>query len=156
MLDFTRKYLMQGLAGTPDVLTRLLAGVRPGDPRWDVRPDPARWTLREITAHLADWEGIFVERIGKILGEDNPGFGHVDVTQRGLDQKYQLSDPSLNLSVFRERRSDLLATLAELSDEEWLRTCQRHIGPMPLEEMAALILGHDGYHLHQVVEWLDG
>src|SRR5437879_4197786 len=57
---FARKYVLAGLTGSPDVLEALLKDVGPNDPAWDKRPDPERFTIREVLAHLADWEGIFL------------------------------------------------------------------------------------------------
>lgn len=50
---FTRKYLVGALDGAPDVFESLLAGLT--DAEIDRRPDPDRFTLREMMAHLADW-----------------------------------------------------------------------------------------------------
>ena len=58
-----RKYLLSALAGTPVVADRLLLDVHADDPRWDFRPEPDRFTLREVVAHLADWEPIHLERL---------------------------------------------------------------------------------------------
>ena len=48
-------YLLLDLESAPEALARLLADVT--DPAaWDRRPDPDRFTLREMVAHLADWK----------------------------------------------------------------------------------------------------
>jgi len=58
----TRHYLLLDLDSAPDVLARMLQGVT--DPAvFDARPDPARFTLREMVAHLADWEAVFLRRL---------------------------------------------------------------------------------------------
>ena len=52
-------YLLSALEGAPDVIAALLDGVPPDDALWDRRPDPERFSLREIVAHLADWDGVY-------------------------------------------------------------------------------------------------
>ena len=51
--SLARIYLISALEGTPDVLNGFLAPLGPEDQRWDFRPDPERFTLREVVAHLA-------------------------------------------------------------------------------------------------------
>ena len=59
MNERTRHYLLLDLESAPDVLARLLADM--SDPAvYDRTPDPDRFTLREMVAHLADWEAVFL------------------------------------------------------------------------------------------------
>ena len=50
----------------------------------------------------------------------------------------------------------LLHLLASLPDSAWDRLGIRTpgVGPVSLEAMTVMILGHDGYHAHQVIQWL--
>jgi hypothetical protein len=52
-------------------------------------------------------------------------------------------------------RQYLLHRLAA-APQEWERT-GRHTqwGTLSIEGLATLILGHDGYHTHQIAEWLN-
>jgi uncharacterized damage-inducible protein DinB len=154
MLAYTRDYIRKALAGTPDVLEHLLSGLAPDDPLWDNRPEANRWTLREVTAHLAAWDEIFAERIELTRTLSEPEFGHVDVDEQATQLKFALSNPQENLRLFRERRAALIDFLDSLEDEEWERLCRRHFGTMSIAEQIALILAHDNYHLQQVAEWL--
>jgi len=71
-------YLLTDLECAPDVLARLLADV--AEPAmWDRRPDSDRFTLREMAAHLADWEGVFLARLTQTRDEEN-------ATLHGLDE----------------------------------------------------------------------
>lgn len=58
LLPLMRDRLMSALTGTQDVLDTMLGSLGTQDARWDTRPDPARFTLREIIAHLANYESI--------------------------------------------------------------------------------------------------
>jgi uncharacterized damage-inducible protein DinB len=150
-----RKYLLAAIAGTPDVMEALLNS-RPGsDPIWDRRPDPARFTLREVVAHLADWEEIFLDRMTRTREQDQPSLQGYDEGQVAIDHDYAHSDPHANLARFRAGRAAMVTVLRSISDTEWERI-GRHteIGPISLEAQAILVAGHDGYHTSQVAQWL--
>ncbi len=148
------RYILSGLEGTPDVLEALLHDVTPTDARWDTRPDPDRFTLREIVAHLADWEPIFLQRIERIRDEDMPLLADVDEGKLAITNDYAHSDPRASLSRFRSGRANLLATLRALPPEAWPRMGNRDtIGILTLENLVSFILGHDGYHTRQVAQW---
>src|SRR5205807_3137623 len=102
------KYLIVSLGGTPEVAERLLKEVPADDPRWDFRPDPARFTLREVVAHLADWEPIHLERIRRMLEEENPVLPDVDEEKTAVDNDYAHSDPHGSLEWIRGGRQKIV------------------------------------------------
>ena len=73
-----------------------------------------------------------------------------------IDHHYAAQDPRANLLSFRKERKLLLHLLENLPDSAWDRLGNRTpgVGPISLEALAVMILGHDGYHAHQVVQWL--
>ena len=83
-----RKYLLISLASSPEVLEALTEGLSANDPQWDVRPYSDRFTLREVVAHLADWEPIHLERIQRILAEDEPTLPDIDEEQIAIEHDY--------------------------------------------------------------------
>jgi uncharacterized damage-inducible protein DinB len=149
-----RRYLLHGLSATPVTVDRLLRAAAPED--WDRRPDPERFTLREVIAHLADWEPVWQERIQAIRTHDRPTLQSYDESQWAIDHDYAHAVPVEQQTRFRESRARLLHVLQDLSPEEWERAgIHTQWGPLSLEAMAVLILGHDGYHLRQIAEWLN-
>ena len=157
LFPMMRERLLTALAGTPEVLDGLLATLPPDDPRWDTRPDPDRFTLREILAHLVDYEAIFSERIRQTREENAPNLLPADRDQLAIDHHYAHSDPTLSRAQLAERRTQLVAYLKNLSSEDWQRIGHwtgPSGGPLTLEEQAAFVVIHDGYHLQQVVRWM--
>jgi hypothetical protein len=155
MPEKVREYLLAALAGTPDVLDRLLAGLNADDPRWDFRPDASRFTLREAVAHLADWEPIHLERIGRMCDEEGPKLPNVDEEQVAIENDYAHSDPHASLEWLRSGRQRLLDALEALPGDAWKRAGLREgVGRMTIESQVAMIAGHDGYHLRQAAQWL--
>lgn len=149
----TRYYLMEGMSAPPNVLTHLLKGAT--DAELDRRPDPERFTLREAVAHLADWDTIWLERLTAMRDRDRPTIQGYDEGQLAVDHDYAHADVGDQLALFRERRERLMAFFRALTPEEWDRQgLHTELGPMSISDWAAQILGHDGYHLRQAVEWL--
>jgi uncharacterized damage-inducible protein DinB len=153
---FVRKYVITGLAGTPDVLHALLRDLTSDDPRWDAKPYPDRFTLREIMAHIADWDEIWLERVKRITMESSPILPDIDEGQIAIDHDYTHQDPYANLQRFDQARTTLVGAMRDLPDSAWDRTGIRPplIGEISLESLAAMVLGHDGYHTQQVSEWV--
>jgi hypothetical protein len=152
---YVRKYVVTALAGTPDVLKSLLKDLQSDDPAWDFLADPERFNLREIIAHLGDWEPIFLERMVRTYSEENPLLPAIDEEKLAKDHGYAQSDPKKNLEDFETCRVQMVGFLENLKDEEWNRTAEREkYGSITLEHLAVLTLGHDGYHMQQVAQWL--
>jgi hypothetical protein len=150
-----RNYLIKALAGTPSVIERLLMDLGVNDPRWDVGPDPERFSLREAIAHLADWEPIWLGRVTRIRTEEKPFLPSIDEGELAIANDYAHQDPLANLNRYRAGRADLVKELQELNHEDWSKECDREfVGMLTMQMFASLILSHDGYHTAQVVEWL--
>lgn len=148
-------YVMLAIEGTPAVLESLLKDAAHNDPVWDFRPDLQRFTLREVVAHLADWEPIFLERIVRIRDEDKPFLPDIDEGEMAITNDYAHSDAHVSLRRFREGRAQLSAALRALPAAAWERVGHRDkIGDLTLEDMAVFVMAHDGYHTRQVAEWL--
>lgn len=146
-------YLLEGLAATPVVIDRMLQEATEAD--YDRRPDPERFTLREVMGHLADWEGVWMERATRIVHEEHPHLRGYDEGQWAIDHNYGRMDVREQQARFRDGRARLVTLLRDLSPDQWQRTAGHdEWGEITMAGMATLILGHDGYHTRQVAEWL--
>ena len=151
----THEYLTYGLSGAPDVFESLLGGLSDADPRWDNRVAPDRFSIREVLAHLADWEPVFIQRIARIRLEDRPVLPDIDEGEVAIKNDYAHSDPRESLRLFRDRRAGLVAKFESISDDEWERVgLYRGTDEMTVEGYLSLISGHDGYHTKQVAQSL--
>ena len=149
-----RQYLQCGLEATPEVLGRLL-GPQTDPASYDWRPDSERFTVREVLAHLADWEGVFGDRLRMTLTEEAARFPDIDPAQMAIDHHYAHTDPAESLALFRQRRSETLALLRGLDAMQWERTgTHTQIGLLTVETQVVMIGAHDGYHTQQILEWL--
>lgn len=144
-------YVVNGLEAGPRVQSALLAG----EVNWDRRSEPDRFTLREMVAHLADWEDIWAARVQRFLTEEHPMLESIDEGQIAVERDYASQEPLANLARYGAGREALVAKLRALPIEAWARTGHRQfVGDLTLFELAALIAGHDSYHLKQTVEFL--
>lgn len=156
---FVREYTLNALAGAPDVLERLLAGVALTDPIWDRRPDPARFTLREVVGHLADWNGVFLSRITLTCDEEEPRFPARSPEDVARESGSFQCAPADSLARFRAGRAEMVPILRALEPEQWERVgfIVGHpvaSGAVSIEAWIVQIVGHDAYHMRQVIAWM--
>ena len=150
--SYAQSYLFSALESTPILLAGALSKLT--DAEADFRPDPARFTLREVLAHLADWDPIFSERLTRMQREDRPTLPGYDEGAKAIENDYASSDWREQLALFTDRRLVLTAQVRAFSPEDWPRTADRpEIGVLSMQDLTLLIPLHDIYHLRQVGEW---
>lgn len=148
-------YLTNAFDNAPVALSALLSHLPADSPVWDTRPDPARFSVREIVAHLADWDEIWEERFGRTVTEEAPLLLRPDLDQRAAERGYATADPIKCLARLRDSRAALTASLRSLHEDAWTRTTTLdRMGAVPLHVLVALAVSHDSYHVRQVTEWL--
>jgi hypothetical protein len=149
---YTQNYLFTALAAAPDLYDIALNGLTEAEA--DRRPDPERFTIREIMAHLAEWEEVFLLRMQRIANETYPTLEGYDEWAWATEHHYAATDPREQAALFRERRGRIISFLRARTAEEWERAGLRpEIGAITLEALALLVPLHDLYHLKQIYEW---
>jgi hypothetical protein len=141
-------YLVRALDMTPKLAER---EVRAAEGNYDVRPDPARFSLREVIAHLADWEPIMLTRIR--TGVETPGarIEAYDEGQMALDHNYAATDPLERMAAWKADRAKSIAYIQELTDEDLHKTViHPERGEMHVGDIAHMLVSHDVYHLEQL------
>ena len=162
LMPFMRERLLVSLAGTPDVLDEMVRRLMPHDPVWDLKPDPNRYTLREIMAHLLALEMRWFERIAQTSARDGVLLPIIDLAQLEAEFQYGSSDPLASRTKLRERRSMLVKLLTDLDEDHWQHSAYwpragvavANPSRVTIDEQAALVAIHDGYHTAQVAQWL--
>ncbi len=152
--SFYGHYVHSALQSNAFVFAQLLRDLPADSPRWDARPDAERFTLREMVAHLLDFDMVCRERFERIIREDNPELPNWDEGEAA--KHYAKREAVHDLELLLDSRRTLSAWLEGLSADEWQRTGTRpNVGTYNVGEGVALMLGHDAYHLRQTIEWLD-
>lgn len=151
----SRHYILTGLNNTSATLSALLARLPTDAPTWNLRPQPDRFSLREIIAHLADWEEVFRDRYERTVNEDHPHILRPELEQRAEERGYAHADPVECLARFQEKRAALTAWLGSLPDDAWVRLSHLdRIGDISVNGLIGVTLAHDAYHIRQITEWL--
>ena len=149
---------MDSLEGMPKVYTTLLDRLDNYSERWDRRFDPERFTLREVLAHMVDYDSIWNEYIDLALAKsDGPAEAPLYTPDLVASRRdYSATDPKQSLHDLRTRRTALVAKLCPLDTGAWVAhaiTSPRH-GLLNIDELVSLFVGHDGYHARQIAEFV--
>ncbi|MGA2376884.1 MAG: DinB family protein [Candidatus Sulfotelmatobacter sp.] len=136
-------------AATAKKLERSIKGVPTGKLR--KRPGPGKWSVSEITAHLADAEIAIGWRLRLILGAPGTPISAFDQDAWVTSLHYEKRDPRKSVEQFRVVREANLALLKSLSPEQWKHYgMHAERGQETIEHIVRLIAGHDLNHLQQI------
>jgi uncharacterized damage-inducible protein DinB len=156
MTPFRFERLIVALEGAPDVVDGLLDYKELDDPLWDFRPYAERFTLREIVAHLADLEEVWIDKFVRTRQTDRTEFERFDTSQKVMDNNYAASNPKERCAVYRSRREELASILKSFAGEDWGKVAVNPLplGEITLEDQANFVVVHDGYHTGQIAQWI--
>ncbi len=150
---YVQGLVLGAIGGLPLMLETLLITAHAAD--YDKRPDPDRFTIREVLAHLADWDAVWAERLDAIIADSGTMFTPRDPSQRAIEQDYAHADFATSLAQIPGNRAALTAKFQAVADGQWERTgLHPTFGPMSLEDLAVAVVAHDNYHMRQIAEWL--
>lgn len=121
------------------------------------RPDgltyaPGKWTIKEVLAHLADDERIFVYRALCVARGDTtplPGFDEKLYVENGGFESRTMEDL---LDEYRNVRDASIFFFSRLNEEAWLRRGMTNGYTASARGLAFHIVGHELHHLRIVRE----
>jgi uncharacterized damage-inducible protein DinB len=146
----TRADLLGALAATPDVLDALLGDLDPAVARAAPGIDGA-WSAVEVAYHLRDAEEMAVERVRRMLDEDEPLLPGYDQEALAVQRDYAGAVAADVLAAFRTHRERQLTQVRALAPEAWARGGRHEqAGPITIEGYLAHLVAHDAQHLGQV------
>jgi uncharacterized damage-inducible protein DinB len=139
---------LEVIEATPAELNSLLEHVP--DDQLELSEPAAKWTAREIVAHLADCELVFSFRLRQALAEDSPVVQPFD--QEKWATRYANLDIDAALDLFESARTWNLLLIDELTAAERARPITHpERGTMTLWTIVETMAGHDLNHLQQIV-----
>jgi len=135
--------------GTAGRLKKALSGLTPAQLKW--RPQPTKWSIAEIVAHLADAEIVASWRMRSVVGENGVSIQPFDQDAWAAAFNYRARDAKRSLEVFRTLRENNLAMLKEIPKDTW-DNYGMHLerGKETIAHLARMFAGHDTNHLLQV------
>jgi hypothetical protein len=139
---------------TPARLERLLAGVPQRVLR--LRPAPAKWSIIEIVAPMADAELAMAWRLRNMLAGRGVPLQWFDQDVWAERLGYASSDPWRSVALFRSLRQSNLALLRSVPRSSWGSCYGVHEvrGRQTVAEFVRLEAAHDLNHLRQIQEIL--
>jgi hypothetical protein len=147
-------YLLPALSLGPQALRTLIRSI-PSE-KWDIATGTNRFTPREVMAHLADWEELFRTRMEVARSSPGSPVEVFDEGQRAEELGYRKTDPNVQADLFVQRREQTRKFLESLSSEEWhLHYQHPERGKMSIEDTANMLVGHDMYHVEQLIQLMD-
>jgi hypothetical protein len=134
---------------TASKLKKSIHGLTPKQLRW--RPEPTKWSIAEILAHLADAEIVASWRMRSVIGENGITIQPFDQNAWASAFEYQKRDAKRSLELFRLLRESNLAMLKEIPDEKW-EYYGMHLerGKESIAHLSRMFAGHDVNHVLQV------
>jgi hypothetical protein len=130
-------------------LKKLTQGLSPKQLKW--KPEPGKWSIAEIVAHLADVEIVASWRMRSILGANGTAVQAFDQDAWASVFQYGERDVKQSLDVFRVLRENNLIMLKALPRERWDNYgMHAERGQETIAHLARMFAGHDTNHVLQV------
>jgi uncharacterized damage-inducible protein DinB len=112
------------------------------------RPGPGKWSILELVLHLADSDAISIDRMKRMLTEDNPSLLYADETayvDRLCSHEQSLEDA---LTLFEVGRRQFGRVLHRLPDDAFERQgTHNRRGKVTVGGMVKDYIEHVDYHL---------
>lgn len=127
-------------------LRQYLNGVTPD--MYDTPCSPGTWSIRELVIHMADTDAIAIDRMKRIITEDNPTLLWADETayvKKLCCEKQSLEDALL---LFEVGRRQFARVLENLPVESFSRIgTHNKAGVLKLADFIPMYIGHLEHHL---------
>lgn len=135
--------------GAPDRLARLLDGL--DERTLSKRPAPKQWSMKEVLAHLADWEFVLGTRMRLVGALDRPVIHGYDQDQFVENLFVERATTGELLVAFAAVRAANVALLRRLPKSAWKRIgVHDERGEESIETMLVIYAGHDLIHEAQL------
>ena len=115
------------------------------------KPDPSRWSVVQIVAHLADSEVVGAWRFRSVIASDGVALQPYDQNAWATTFRYEETDPFESIGLFETVRSSTLSLLRRV-DPALHANYGMHAerGKESIEHLIRLYAGHDLNHLSQI------
>jgi uncharacterized damage-inducible protein DinB len=115
------------------------------------QPEPGKWSIAEILAHLADAELVGGWRMRLILGNNGVSIQAFDQNVWAETFGYAKRDPEASLETFRVLRESNLALLGSVPKNLWENYgMHQERGKETITHIVRMFAGHDLNHLEQI------
>jgi len=152
---FSRASLNAGLEYQRESLKGMIAGLTDEQVRREVLA--GKWSIFENIAHLATYQHAFLQRISRIVNEQNPVFGRYNAESDPLFHDYCTRTTKAILDDLVITRNELVSDIRSLDDDTMLRTGEHPVfGKMNLLQWLNFFLLHEAHHLFTIFKLMPG
>jgi uncharacterized damage-inducible protein DinB len=141
-----KRELIEAFAAGGEALRQAVQGLTREDLL--ARPGPGDWSIQELVIHLADSDAIAIDRMKRVLTEDNPPLLYADESayvERLLHDEQSLEDA---LTLFDVGRRQWSRVLRKLPDDAFARQgTHNRAGIVTLGGMVEGYTKHVEHHL---------
>lgn len=138
------------LAG-PQLLRDAIAGMTPA--QLDAAPIPGKWSTRQVICHLADSEGVYAERMKRVIAEDGPTLFSANPDAFAASLAYDRRDLAEELQLIEAIRRQMAKILQILRPEDFQRTGNHsERGPLTLQQLLQGVTDHIPHHIKFIAE----
>jgi uncharacterized damage-inducible protein DinB len=117
------------------------------------RPIAGKWSTLELVAHIADFEPVYVDRMKRIIAQDDPTLFSGDPDLFASKLAYHDRDLDEELALIAACRTHMTRILRTLPESAFQRRgIHSENGPISLEEILSNIANHVPHHLPFVQE----
>jgi hypothetical protein len=133
----------------PELLAVALTGVYGEEV--DFTMAPGKWSIRQLTAHLADTELVAAHRMRQVIAEDQPKLMAFDQEAWARNLDYARRLPKQSLDTFRRLRAENYELLKALPEAAFERTgMHSERGAVSLGQMLNTFSDHVESHARQM------
>lgn len=120
----------------------------------DARPIAGRWSIRQVVSHIADCEVVYIDRMKRVIAEDNPTLSNLDPPVFADMLAYEQRDLEEELQLIAAGRRHMGRILRALATPACLQRTGVHStdGSLTLEELLRRITGHIPHHIKFIAE----
>jgi hypothetical protein len=150
-----RNELLKTMRAVPIVVRALVRDTDEAGSRW--RPAAGEWAIVEVIAHMADTDERALERVRRILAEDEPALPSFDQDALAFERRYIDLPLASEVDRLERQRGLHIALLQSLDDAGWLRTGRHEEhGLMSIELYETHVGAEDVDHLAQIARLVTG
>jgi hypothetical protein len=138
------------LTAEPEQLAAAVAGL--DTEALDFRPEPRKWSIRQIVAHLADMEILYAYRMRQMLADKSPTIAPIDQDDWADHLHYDKIPIADSLDFFRSTRLATVRMLSRIEADDLKRSAYHpeHQRQVTLAELCGMMVGHVQNHLGQI------
>lgn len=112
------------------------------------RTGPGAWSIAELVAHMVDSDSVGIERMKRVIAEDNPTLMAYDQDKWIARLDSQSMPVAEGVALFAANRNWMTRILRKCTEEDFARTgVHTEDGVKTLAKLVVGYVGHLDYHL---------